>query len=128
VRDAEGTEPDPDLDVPLPSGGKVRFTVSVEALSGQNAARITVVERCAQEGDLRQAKVEIDPVGGAPANRTRREYFHSSDEQEVRHTFIFADRNPADVMNYRVQVTSREELETGAYKLVEPVEVSIFGR
>jgi len=98
----------------------------VEALSGQNAARITVVERCAQEGDLRQAKVEIDPVGGAPANRTRREYFHSSDEQEVRHTFIFADRKPADVRNYWVLVTSREDLEKGAYKLETPVEVNVF--
>jgi hypothetical protein len=128
VSDAEGTEPDPDLDLSLPSGGKVRFTVSVEALSGQNAARITVVERCAGEGDLRQAKVEIDPAGGALPNRTRREYFHSSDEQEVRHTFTFADRNPSDVRKYWVQVTSREELETDAYKLAEPAVVSIFGR
>jgi hypothetical protein len=128
VSDAEGAEPDPDLDVSLDSGGKVRFSVSAEALAGQNASRITVVERCAQEGDLRQVKVEIDALGGAAADRTRREYFHSSDEQEVRHTFTFLGKNLGDVRKYRVQVTSRKELEVDAYKLAAPIEVSILGR
>jgi hypothetical protein len=126
VRDAEGTEPDPNLEVSLDGGGKVRFTVSVEALSGQNAARITVIERCASEGDLRQAKVEIEPTGGAVADRITREYFHSSDEQEVRHSFVFLDKTPADVRQYWVQVTSRKELENGAYKLEAPAEVDVF--
>jgi serine/threonine protein kinase len=66
IHEVIGRKPDPDLDVSLPSGGKVRFTVSVEQseVNGQNAAKVTVMEQCALESELRQVKVEIEPTSG----------------------------------------------------------------
>ena len=87
-------------------------------------ARITVIERCAKLADLHQAKVEIE----TPANSVRRQSFHSADKHEVHHEFIYSGKVTDELMDYRLRITSREDLRRGAARLHEPVEVSVVNR
>jgi hypothetical protein len=128
VDEADGRVPNPNLDVSLAAGGKVQFTVAVEALAGQDATQITVKERCVSENELGQVKVEIETTGGAVADMIQRSRFYASDEQEVQHRFVYKGKSTTDVGKYRVRITTREDLEQGSYKLDEPVEVSILSR
>jgi hypothetical protein len=127
VDEADGRKPNPNLDVALAGGGKVEFTVDVEPIPGQNATQITVVETCAKEAELGQAKVEIETTGGVIADSIEREYFHSSEQQEVRHKFVYKGKSTAGVGSYRVRITAREDLEKDAFRLDDPVEV-VVGR
>jgi hypothetical protein len=124
VRDVEGRKETPELDLRLASGGKVQFTVSVSPAPEYNGARITVIERCAKLADLHQAKVEIE----TPANSVRRQSFHSADKHEVHHEFIYSGKVTDELMDYRLRITSREDLRRGAARLHEPVEVSVVNR
>jgi hypothetical protein len=105
----------------------VRLTLSLEQseVNAQTAAKVTDMEQCALESELRQVKVEIEPTSGPGADRISRECFYANDGQEVRHNFTFLDRTPSDVRQYWVRITPREELEKDAYRLDNPVEVEI---
>jgi hypothetical protein len=116
----EGEKPHPDLDVQT-DGGKVQFTVSVEPAPEYKGARITVTEHCARPADLHQAKVEIE----TPADLVRRQYFHSADKHEVRHDFIYTGKVQADLMEYRVRITSRQDLESNANTLHDVIEIPV---
>ncbi|MEX2141172.1 MAG: hypothetical protein WD894_18045 [Pirellulales bacterium] len=121
VSAVEGEKPHPDLDVQLPEGGKVQFTVSVEQAPEYKGARITVTEHCARPADLHQAKVEIE----TPADIVRRQYFHSADKHEVRHDFIYTDKAQADLMEYRLRITSRQDLQSNAATLHDIIEIPV---
>jgi hypothetical protein len=58
----------------------------------------------------------------------KRQYFHSPEEQEVQHRFVYKGKSATDVGAYRVRITAREDLEKNAYTLAEPVVVDVFGR
>jgi hypothetical protein len=125
VVEAERAPPESQLQVTLADGGKVQFAVSIDAVGAPTGSQITVKETCARESDLYQAKVEIESVGASVADFIERAYFHSPEQQEVLHKFIYLGKTPAEVRNYWVRVTAREDLEKGAYKLDEPIEVMV---
>jgi hypothetical protein len=121
VHEVQGTKPAGVLEVRGPSGGKIEFKVEVSQDPQHDAARITVTEQCARPTDLHQAKVQIE----TQPDMVRRQYFLSSDGQEVRHEFIYKGKRTAEVLDYWVSVTSREELERGAFHLHEAVELKV---
>jgi hypothetical protein len=121
VGEVEDDKPRPDLDLSLPDGGKVQFTVSVDPAPEHKGARITVTEHCSRETDLHQAKVEIE----TPADIVRRQYFYSADKHEVRHDFIYTGKVQADLRQYRLNITSRQALETGAAAVHDVIEIPV---
>jgi hypothetical protein len=121
LKDVEGGKLQPDLAVRLPGGGRVQFSVQVSALKGQEGTQVTVTEQCARPEDLRQAKVEIE----TPADTVQRDYFRSNGQCEVYHKFVFLDTTTSEVLDYRLRITSREDLERDAAKLHDIVELKV---
>jgi hypothetical protein len=125
VYDVEGPKPDSRLDVALAEGRKLQFTVAVEQLTGQKAARIVVQEHCSNAADIHKVKVEIEPPPDTKSEIIQREYFHSSGEQQVRHSFVYSGQSAENVRSYWIRITTREDLENDAYRLDSPVEVKV---
>jgi hypothetical protein len=121
VNEVERTGRSSDFDVRT-SGGRVRFTVQVAAAEEYNGSRVRVTELCEREADLRQAKVQMDP----PANIVRRQYIYSTERPKVEHEFIYRDKRPEEVrQDCFVTVTSKKDLEDGAFHLEKPVEIAV---
>lgn len=100
--------------------GSVEFRTSVKDLEQPtDPCRVEIVEKHPSDGDLRYVKVEMDP----PPNKVIHRFIPQA--RRVRHTFFYENKNPSDVMAYKVRFTTREKAVSEAFVVDRPLTVPL---
>lgn len=116
-----GEQPDDQLALRLKSGETVRFAVDVTPAPSQADAWNVVVKEIHEPEDhnLGSVKVALSPA----ASRSSRRYFAALGQ--VEHTFVVEGVSRAELNNFDLYITSRDELMANAAIAAEPLTVTV---